>query len=280
MKNILFPTNFTEHSNNAFIYALEYAKKTGSKLVVYHTFDPNAPISEETIAFYGENDLKNFIYKKEKFLPFENLKEAHHAKDVKVKYIVEEGEFIANVKAYIEKKEDKISLVIMGAQRNSNQLFNFFMETKTLQLVSKINKPVIAVPKPLSFDGAIDNIAFLVDYREDEKGPLLEILAQTKTFNATLHVIHVDLAHSESIVPQMDQFKDSLAYANIDKVTFKSIDSINLRDSLSVYCKENNIDMVCLINHYRNFYQRLFSYSLAEMLIDHLDIPVMAIYQD
>ena len=278
MKNILFPTDFTELSYNAFAYALTYARKTNSKIIVYHTYIEGAVVSEETQAFYDKNDLINFMNKKDRFKPFEKIVEKLGYKDVKIKYIVEIGYFIDCIKGFIAKREDKIDLVIMGAKKNSPRLFDFFMETKTLKVLHEINKPVMAIPEQAVFDGTIDHMAFLVDYQEDEKEPLLDIIEKAKEFNATLHVIHVDVAHSESIVPLMDNFKTSIQGAQLKHVNFVSVDGINIKTTLKNYCQEHQIDILCLINHYRNTYQRLFSYSLAEHLIQELETPVMSIY--
>ena len=39
MKKILFPTDFSEVANNAFIHALEFAKIVNGELVLLHTFE-------------------------------------------------------------------------------------------------------------------------------------------------------------------------------------------------------------------------------------------------
>ncbi|MBU2995447.1 universal stress protein [Cellulophaga baltica] len=280
MKSILFPTDFTELSLNAFTYAMEYAQKSNSKLIVYHTYSENSEISEETQKVYNKVDIQNFRSKKDKFPPFHKLIKESKAGDLKVKYVVDEGNFIDSLKQYIIRKEDKIELIIMGTQNKQNSLFDIFMETNTIKILQDINKPVIAIPEKAKFDGYLNNIAFLVDYREDEKEPLEQVILQTQEFDSKLHVIHFDLAHSETISPLMSAFKDSLQLKNLNNVEFKTIDTINLKKSLSQYCIDNSIDMICVINHKRNFYQRLFSFSLAEDILNHLDIPVMAIYSE
>lgn len=280
MKNILFPTDFTEVSLNAFEYAMEYAQKFNYKLIVYHTYLEGPSVKEETQAVYNRVDVHNFRNKKDKFPPFEKLVERSKSGRLNVKYIVEEGKFVNSLMNYVSKKEDKIDLVIMGTHGNSKNLFNIFMETQTLKILKEISMPIIAVPERAHFDGSLDKIAFLVDYRNDEIEPLQMVIDKTKEFGANLHVIHFDLAHGESIVPLMDRFKRSIQTAQLKTVDFVSIDSIDLKKSLSEYCQNHSIDLVCLINHRRNSYQRFFSYSLAEDLISHVDIPVMAIYSE
>jgi len=280
MNCILFPTDFSTASLNAFGYALKYAKTTQAKLIVYHCFTPGADISEEMQAIYERIDIENFRSKKDRFPPFENLIQRLNLAGVKVKYVVEEGPFIDTFKAYVARKEDKIDLVIMGTQAAKAGMFDIFMETNTSVILEEINKPVLAIPERASFDGAIDNIVFLVDYKEDEKGPLSQVMKTCEAFGAKLHILHFDLAHGESIVPLMDRFKKSLPFGVTDDVIFRSIDTINLKASLSDYCKTNYVDMVCLVNHKRNFYQRLFSLSLTQDLLRNIDVPIMAIYNE
>lgn len=279
MQNILFPTDFTELSINAFNYALDYAKKTNNTLIVFHAYDPNVEVLEETEKVYKKIDIQNFRNKKDAFPPFEKIIEEKGYNDIAIKYVVKEGNFIDTFKKYVWKREDKIDLVIMGAHNNRNRLLQMFIETNTIKILEEIDKPVIAVPEGSIFDGNIDTILFLVDYQEDEKEPLVNLIEKAREFDAKIDVVHFDLAHSESIVPQMESFKNSLKLSNYNNIEFTSIDTIDIKESLIKYCDENKIDIVCLINHQRNFYQRLFSYSLAEELINNINIPIMAIYR-
>ncbi|MBK1439124.1 universal stress protein [Parapedobacter sp. ISTM3] len=280
MKSILFPTDFSSASLNAFGYALKYAEKTQARLVVYHSFMPGAELNEETREVYKKLDIENFHSKKDKFPPFEKLIEELKADSVKMKYVVEEGAFIENFKAYVERKEDAIELVVIGAQAAKRGMFEVFLETNTAIILEEINKPVIAVPQRARFDGVIDHIAFLVDYHEDERAPVTQVMKTCREFGAKLHVLHFDLAHGESVVPLMDRFRKSLRVPYTEDTVFRSIDTIDLKAALADYCRSNHIDLVCLVNHKRNFYQRLFSYSLAQDLLHSIDVPVMAIYND
>lgn len=283
MSQILFPTDFTEKSINAFDYALDYALKTDSKLIVFHSYNPHAThIHDETQLVYNKIDIQNFRNKKDSFPLFEKiLKQKRIREDITIKYVVKEGEnFIDTLTQYIDKKDDKIDLIIIGAHSRRNNIFDFFFEPRTLTLLDNMRKPVIAVPSNATFDGSLNNFVFLVDYRDYEKEALEEVIAQSEIFRSSLHVIHFDLSHTEDIVPMMDNFKESVKNRNLANVTFQSIDTINIKKSLQEYCHENNIDIVCLINKRRNKYQRFFAYSLTEDLLANFDIPVMALYEE
>lgn len=280
MKSVLFPTDFTETSLNAFKFAMEYAQKSEAKLIIFHAYTLNSPISEETQKVYDKVDIQRFRSKKDKFPLFEKMIAESQAGQLKIRYVVYEGEFVDCLNRYIAKKEDKIELIIMGTQMKSKVLFNIFMESDTHKILEEINKPVIAVPATAQFDGTFDHIAFLVDYKQDEIAPLQVIIEKSMAFQSHLHVLHFDLAHGETISPLMDNFKRSLNSSNLENVSFVTIDTINLKKALVDYCLTHGIDLICLINHKRNFYQRLFSLSLTQDLLQNIDIPVMAIYAE
>lgn len=278
MNNILFPTDFSELSLMSFNFAIEYAHKMGHKIIVFHAYDKTKEVSENIKAIYKEIDIDNYKEEKKPFTVIENIIRKKYS-DVKVKYSVREGKFIDAITKYVEDKEEKINIIIMGTS-DRERFVEIFVEAKTLKVIEEVNKPVIAVPINTKFDGKLDNIAFLVDYKESEKAPLEDLIEKVKEFNAKLYVIHFDLAHGESISPLMDKFKETLAINNLSNVEFVSIDSIDIKESLRKYCIEKQIDMVCLMNHRKNFYQRLFTQTLAEDLIKNLNTPIMAIYHD
>lgn len=278
MKSILYSTDFTESSINAFDYAVDYAIKSNAKLIVFHAYDPNESVSSMVQKIYDRVDIENFRNRKDKFPLFEKIVASKNVENLKIKYVIKEGEFIDSLDRYLKKKEDKIDLVILGSQTRQNHLMDLFFKPKSLKVLDDLRKPVIAVPDTASFDGSLNNFVFLVDYKEAEIEALEQVIERSQEFNSNLHVIHFDVAHGDDIVPNMDNFKASLESKNIENVVFKSIDSINIKESLREYCEQFDIDIVCLITHKRNAYQRLFSYSLTEDLLQHFDIPVMAIY--
>ncbi len=62
MRNILFPTDFSENANNAMFYALNLAKDMGSVLHIVNSY-------EMTVAYPGiSSSLMNIIQKEEQLL--------------------------------------------------------------------------------------------------------------------------------------------------------------------------------------------------------------------
>lgn len=278
MKSVLFPTDFSEQSLRSFLFVLEYAKKMNYKIIVFHAYDNNSKHSYLLESVYKDIDVNNYKEKKIPFPPIAKLITESY-ENISIKYVVKKGTFINAITEYVTSKEDKIDTVIMAAN-NKDRFVELFVETETLKIMEVINKPVIAIPEDFRFDSELNEMVFLVDYRDCEKTPLMELIEKAKEFNAKLHVLHFDLAHGESISPLMKNFKETLSDQNFENVDFISIDAIDIKSSLKEYCRKNHIDLVCLMNQRKNFYQRLFTHSLAEDLIKNLKTPVMAIYCD
>lgn len=76
----------------------------------------------------------------------------------------------------------------------------------------------------------------------------------------------------------MEKLKSNIVLPNKELVVFKSIDTIDILDSLKQYKKENNIDMVAITSRYRSHYERIFFNSLTENLINELKVPVLSLY--
>lgn len=276
MKKILFPTDSSELSKNAFEYALNYARKAGAKLLVYHVYDESVSHSEELKDFYERIDIENFKNGEDIFPVFDAIVEEKGYGDVEIDYLVDKGSFVDSIRCFVEAYQEKLYLVIMGTHGTS-RLMELFTKSNTLRVLESIDQMVMAVPEKAVFDGNIDNIAFLVDYKDDEKTPLKKFVEKAQIFNAKLHVLHFDVAHTESITDKMDDFKATVSNEGYDNVAFESIDSIDVKKSLKDYCEAQKIDVVCVVNRSRDFYQRMFYYSLSEELINSFNIPVLAV---
>ena len=57
MKKILFPTDFSDTANRAFLYALHLAERLSASIVTYHIFLP----PPETYISYMPYDMKKFF---------------------------------------------------------------------------------------------------------------------------------------------------------------------------------------------------------------------------
>ena len=88
MKKILFPTDFSEAANNAFVHALEFAKLVHGELVLLHTFElpvfDNQFFPENYAAIYDSVELSEFDLFKDEIPKLRAIAEAHHLDKIKM----------------------------------------------------------------------------------------------------------------------------------------------------------------------------------------------------
>src|SRR5690606_27630080 len=112
------------------IYALHLAKSLGANLHVLHTY--SMPIvsglgveSSEVVKQVYENvELTSFEKFKEKATELRKIAEQEGVSDVRLSYVIQEGDLIMNILETISKKH--IDLVLMGTKAASGFEKKFF----------------------------------------------------------------------------------------------------------------------------------------------------------
>ena len=112
MKKILLPIDFSETSDNAFVYAIEIAKIFKAELVLLHTFE--LPIVESQslplnyAMIYETIELTNFEYFKEKMPQLHTIAEERNLNHLLMSHILMDGDLVYNIKKVI--KQENIDL--------------------------------------------------------------------------------------------------------------------------------------------------------------------------
>ena len=147
MKKILFPTDFSEVATNAFVHALEFAKKMQGELVLLHSFElpiyDNQYFPENYNVLFDSLQLSEFDMFKEEITKLRKIAEELKLDKIKMSHRLMDGNLIFNIKRAI--KEDEIKFVIMGTSGTSGWE-EFFLGTNTGSVISTINVPVLCIP--------------------------------------------------------------------------------------------------------------------------------------
>ena len=276
MKNILFPTDFSKAAEHAFIYALKIASQTGADVTVLHVYN-----LIEALDIYGHSNLdelyellrtQKFENYKDSVKPLEKIAKENRLEHVEISYVMKEGLVVDQILEVVE--SDEIDLVVMGTTGASG-LKEVFLGSIAGELLERAPCMTLAVPEKALFDQTIDKIAFTTSFKEEEKLALKKLMDWTEVFNAQVQVVNVDLAHTASFVNRMDQFKSNIDYN--DRLTFEVLDGIEFIPAIVEFIERENIDLLAMVTHKRNFIQELFRYSRAKAISYHTDIPILSI---
>ena len=156
MKKILVPIDFSETSDNAFVYALEMAKRLKAELVLLHTFelpivDSQAmPINYATI--YNSIELANFEHFKQKMPKLHTIAEERNLNQIPLSHIMMDGDLLLGIKKVIA--QENIDMVVMGTKGAEGWL-DSVIGTNTGSVITGVSVPVLSVPAGAQFQKAL-----------------------------------------------------------------------------------------------------------------------------
>jgi nucleotide-binding universal stress UspA family protein len=277
MKNILFPTDFSEAANRAFIYALHMARKFEAQLITLHVYQkpdlsPGVHLPITLAKFYETIDLHEFESYKDSIPALRTIAEQNGFADVPVDHVLEEGETVDTILEVA--RRDNINMIVMGTT-GARGLKEILLGSIAGEILENANCPVLAIPAQSTFDGIIDRIAFTTSFKEEEQAALHKVLQLATIFEAQVSCINVDLAHTHDLTQRMETFKK--AFEGTENLTFQVLDGTDIRKVIMDFVDQENIDVVAMVTHKRNFLEELFHYSRAKQMSYHADTPVLSI---
>lgn len=274
MKKILFPTDFSEVANNAFVYALEFAKIVHGELILLHTFDlpvfDNQFFPENYAVIYSSLELSQFELFKDEIPKLRAIAEERKLDKIKMTHRLMDGELLYNIKKSI--KEDKIDFVVMGTSGAAGWEA-FFMGTNTGTVITGIDVPVLSVPLDSKFK-KIETIGFTTRYRTKDKKALKTVLEIAKKTKANVKCLYVKTSDSE--VSQKKIAKWETDFVN-EPIEFFVITSNEVKETILDFILYNDIDLLTMLTYRRTFLEGLFHPSLTKKIAQNFEIPILAI---
>lgn len=276
MKKILFPTDFSETADRAFVYALNLANKIGASITTLHIWQP--VVLADTYSslpydkIYEMLDLANFENYRDEIPHLRDIARKHGLENVPLDHVLESGlteETIIEVA-----KRDKMDLIVMGTQGASG-LKELFVGSVTAEVMENAHCPVVGVPIKGSFGASIKDIVFTVNFEEEEAKALKKVLAFAANFGSQVHCLHVDVSHTHELTQKMEAWKSQ--FSENKNVAFQVLDGTSVVKEVLAYVEKHDIDMVAMLTHKRNFFQELFTLSYTKKLAYHVHKPLLAL---
>lgn len=274
VKRILFPTDFSEKTENALPFLVDMAKKTKSEIVFFNAYRipqmitdlPYDAIEEEvkTMEKASLSNLSNIIDK---------VKEQYPEMDTNC--VSRAGEFAAELKDVVE--DYNISLIVM-ATKGVEGIATSIFGTHAATAIESVNCPVIVVPQQTPFS-TIKNIAFASEYHESDIETIQFLADIADLFDAKLTVVNV---YAENLILErlrtnefQDIVKESVKYPMI---SFKYLKGDDVYATIENYVEENDVDLIAMTTHHRKLFEKLFQQSITKKMVKHGKTPLMAFH--
>lgn len=275
MKKILFPTDFSEAADNAFIHALEFAKIVKGEIILLHTFElpvyDNQFFPQNYNVLFDSLQLSEFDMFKKEIPKLRGLAEERNLDKIKLSHRLMDGNLLFNIKKAI--REEKIDFIVMGTT-GATGWEAFFMGTNTGNVLTTVDVPVLSVPYDAKFK-KIETIGFTTRYRTKDKKALKDVLKIAKKTNAKVKCLYVKTIESDVLEITMKEWEEEFAD---EPIQFSIIPSDDVQDTILDFILFKDIDVLAMLTYKRNFFAELFKPSLTQKFSNRLEIPILAMH--
>ncbi|RMD90895.1 MAG: universal stress protein [Calditrichaeota bacterium] len=295
INKILFPTDFSKCSDQAFVHALFLARQHNAELhmlhaIALHEDDPYNPAHHFPDKEEIHNRLKGIADSQ-----MDALLEKYDLKDVKIKKLQKRGISPAPVILDYAREED-IDLIVMGTHGRRG-ISHILLGSVAEEVVRVAKCPVLTIreqKEPKSIE-AFEKILVPVDFSEHSKSAVAHAKAITATYKARLYLLHVI---EESIHPAFYVTGKSSVFELIPDIESKSKEFMaklvketkgpaveteyfvlegRAAQEIVKFSDKNDIDLIVIATHGLTGIEHFLLGSITEKVIRMANCPVFTV---
>lgn len=278
MKNILIPTDFSENSRNAILYAMDFFVDCPMHFHILHVSSLQSSRTTNTpraINSTGnsEEQISSPVILEEELSSFRVLRKNpnHQFSSSEIG-----GSLIEVIRNQVEKLD--IDLIVMGTRGNSG-LEQDEKGSNTYEVITKVKCPILVVPEHARMKEN-NTFAFITDYNNIYRNKVITTLSNALNLhNAPLRILHLR-SNNYKLTPSQVDNKGFLHYFfREEKHTFHFLENDNLEPGIQEFVDDWEISMVALAAKNINFIQRLMLRPTSKTITYHTRIPFLVLHE-
>lgn len=279
MKNILIPTDFSENSQDAIRYALDYFSDIPANFYILHVSlkthfieqhktEVLLDVSENSVPVYNPSSRLQSQIETCKLLSKNSMHEFFP--------ITENTLLVEAIRKQVVEKE--IDLIIMGTKGDSLSSSDD-MGSNTYEVITKVQCPIIVVPEDSNFNG-IKNIAFVTDYNCLYRSKVISTLTDAlRLHNTPLRVLNIRAKSANLTQTQIDNKGFLHHFFKETRHSFHILENINLEAGIQEFVDTWEISMVAIPAKNLNFIQRLMLRPASGNINYHSEVPFLVLHE-
>lgn len=276
MRKILIPTDFSENAMNALQYACELFKYDVSEFFIMHAYQDEIYADEALLTRETFDEVTKIISGRSQLQLEDILKQIHETSpNPRHTYnIVSANSMLIDEADKIVTEED-IDVIVMGTRGKTNDRKLTF-GSHTLQVLKYVQCPVLAIPENYH-DIQPRHILFPTNYLIPYKRRELKLLCELASpYRAVIDMLYISKSEKLSMRQENNQnfIKDHLGK---NTITFKTINGKNITNAIYTYIKENNVNMLIMVNTRHSFLENILFQSTIDKMSLYIDIPFLAL---
>lgn len=277
MKKILVPTDFSENSNTAFLYALELAERMDATVSIVHVYHPSAHHLNEWVIPTEEEFIKKSYERLDEFVQsgFKKTIEGVVVADMVEQQVI--SGFALDELVELSKSGD-YDMIVMGSTGSSDVLDRMFGKVST-HVAEFAECPVVLVPKTTTFQ-PVKKIMYGSDYESSERRVLQKLSEFANLFEAEVHLVHVyDEKEKQPNGMGVELIKGTFEN-KAPELDFElhAMTSDSVSDGLQVYAQDHGMNWMVIAKPKKKFWQRWLHRSVTKEIVMNPNIPLMILH--
>ncbi len=268
---ILVPSDFSQSSNNAALYATKFAKKVDAEIILFHVVHfEHPPMMQFSESMEHKIEYIRFSNGSQDCIHLVNDLKSK-VKGVQISFKVVPGFPIADV---IEKYviTHKIDLIIMGT-KGASGLPKVLFGSNAVAVINKSSVPVITVPESSSFNN-VKRIVYAAEIPKIESA-IQKILPFAKLFDASLNILHVLPPDSKKKINTVNIETDLIEKYQYQKISFHIAHNSDIMVGINEFVAELKTDILAMSTHRIGFFESLFKTSFSREEAFHSPVPLL-----
>lgn len=271
-KKIVVPTDFSNLSRSAALYAIDMAAKVNGEVMVVYVIE----IEQGTSQLMNWKKLQDQMELDAAQNSARFMKALDgYAGGVSVTYATLMGTNMTDQVLNFAQK-NKADLIVTGT-RGASGLKAFVLGSNTATLINKSSIPVIAVPGDLKFNG-FDRIVLASDMKTlDSEAKAVAKFA--KGFDTQIDILHVSSVKPEG--RKHDELEAILRrMTGHKKMNLFVVANENVTSALNDYVQEHGTDLIVMFTHELKLFEKLFGKGHTRSMAFQTQVPLLAMKKD
>lgn len=272
MKKILVPTDFSDTANKARDYAVQIAQVIDAEIILLNTYHiPYAGASAGTLVNVDGIALEDAEKHMKEQMEYVKM----NFSDVKFHSKCSPGLLVDTIKEITSNND--IDLIVMGTTGTSGVVENF-LGSNASSLIGSVKTPIITVPAKASIS-LPKKIVVANDLTDSGEAQMYTTLKQiASSYDASIDFLFVS-NDDESVKNKINHLKAAKFDEEFDtdyhRFHFKESD--DAEEGILEYLKGKDFDLLVVVTHQRNFWERLVDKSVSKSLVKHAEIPILVL---
>lgn len=272
MRSILVPTDFSKCANNAMMYALELAQRTGASVTALYVVYPNEGVDNSMYdAFFIDDYVKQRLQGMQDWV--QKFTRSQHLKEVKIDLECRMGFPVSTICEVAQSLH--VSMIVMGTT-GATGLKGMLLGSTAAGVLGNSKVPVLVVPTKATFRN-FARFALATDFKMPVTRESLQLMREVLNIQHTgLNIVHVltspDAQPDEG---QEDLLSDRLSTIPHD---FHYLHDSDVPRAIQNFLEATECNGLIAIAHEHSLMHRLFSKSVSRALAHRTTVPMLVLH--